>query len=635
MTELYYIDGERLDVSADASPLSLVFQSPYFTDINAIVGNRSNQAKFPATPRNLRAIGYAGVQGDTAEYPYTRHTAVYVRDGVQVFRGLAILQSVTPTEIAMSFTWGDTEPFRAILGQRLRDMQRMVAEDFALYKDGDVTYGEDSHISGYMSFGAGKQQPVISAAEVAERIDGELNADGLFDGLQLPLLTQEGKEYAKDAETIIFGSGASMVQWSYTTGQGVTRFAVSPDLTGGRNVFSVPVEGSVKVRCSLVNEHYRAVRALRVRVAAGISYDVTAGVAGTTADFALATWENGASEPTMHALGVWTLGEASGGWQTMTLQEDIDATIETMVGSEFVAFALVLDYRPYTDAWTARKRVWKPVEVAANPDEFYWYPLWLNLPDWDALTFTKNVMAMRGQFAAADGGRIAFAGVGELYAGRGDVTGKGSRRTLVLVSSDDSLVESGGDYIVVQSGGLPGKGEWTPNVQTERGRVAETRFTFKDYAQRNVMQYAGGSDAGAIVVENGTLAAEKVLVTLGWRAANGNEIAVWSYDDESDRYTFTKGEPHILAGATPAEAEWTPAMRWEGAQGLLATYYADYQRAVRRPRVLKVKVVLSASELAAIDTHAPVYMKHTGHYYAIMSLTTKDGGLADAELLQL
>lgn len=606
MTELYYIDGQRFDVAADASPLSLVFQSPYFTDINAIVGNRSNQAKFPATPRNLRAIGYAGVQGDTAAYPYTRHTAVYIRDGVQVFRGLAILQSVTPAEIAMSFTWGDTEPFRAILGQRLRDMQRMVAEDFALYKDGDVTYGEDSHISGYMSFGAGKQQPVISAAEVAERIDGELNADGLFDGLQLPLLTQEGKDYAKDAETIVFGSGASMVQWSYTTGQGVTRFAVSPDLTGGRNVFGVPVDGRVKVNCILVNGRYRAVRALRVRVAAGMSYDVTAGVAGATANFALATWTNGASEPTMHPLGVWTLGQASGGWQTMTLQDDIDETIETTYGSEFVAFALVLDYRPYTDAWTARKLVWKPVEVAANPDEFYWYPLWLNLPDWDALTYVKNVMAMRGQFAAADGGRIAFAGVGELYAGRGDVTG-----------------------------GLPGRGEWTPNVQTERGRVAETRFTFRDYAQRNVMQYAGGSDAGAIVVENGTLADEKVLVTLGWRAANGNEIAVWSYDEESERYTFEKGEPHILAGATPAEAEWTPAMAWEGTQGLLATYYADYQRAVRRPRVLKVKVVLSASELAAIDTHAPVYMKQTGHYYAIMSMTTKDGGLADAELLQL
>ena len=70
-------------------------------------------------------------------------------------------------------------------------------------------------------------------------------------------------------------------------------------------------------------------------------------------------------------------------------------------------------------------------------------------------------------------------------------------------------------------------------------------------------------------------------------------------------------------------------------KNLVKSAYYTYQQTIASPKIIKASVLVDALDLQDVDLSIPIYTYALGHYYAINKLTTKDGNVADVELLQL
>jgi hypothetical protein len=110
---------------------------------------------------------------------------------------------------------------------------------------------------------------------------------------------------------------------------------------------------------------------------------------------------------------------------------------------------------------------------------------------------------------------------------------------------------------------------------------------------------------------------------------------VWTLNDGEWDYNGDGQPVRILiseGGLRLLHARYDEQLRW---QWILDNRYRPYADIIRRPVVLKAEFVLTTYDLFSLDMTIPVYLKQTGHYYLIRKLTTKSGGVADAELIKI
>ena len=236
------------------------------------------------------------------------------------------------------------------------------------------------------------------------------------------------------------------------------------------------------------------------------------------------------------------------------------------------------------------------------------YPLWANLPDMSCGDFLKALMLPFGLFAYSEReGVIRFTSFAELYANR-----------TRAVDWTDRMIEQEPD---------------------ERTTVLE------GFARRNLMKWKADEGVpdgildGVIECDDDNLDAERVQYDSPLTLPYGNSVPVWTYED-GDTCTFLGDDraPRLirsLGNPTPDNVRrmvYDPGMAWPA---LLDSLYAEYRRTVLHPVVLKVQVLMRTADLNALDMRIPVYLRQTGHYYAIRRLTTKDSRTAEAELIEL
>ena len=122
MRDELYIDGTKVDMGD--SGISLEYRSNIFTDISKIVSNFSYTIKLPKTKNNLRLIECAHIPSAVSTFPYISHTAILLRDGVQIIdKANVVLISVSDTiEIALS--WGNINNFEVMVnnGKSLNEL---------------------------------------------------------------------------------------------------------------------------------------------------------------------------------------------------------------------------------------------------------------------------------------------------------------------------------------------------------------------------------------------------------------------------------------------------------------------------------------------------------------------------------
>lgn len=626
VVEQIYIDGQLFEL-ADDGGIELVFQSPLFTDLDSIVSNRTNEVRFPLTPHNRRAMRLAGlVSPESSElYEYRKHTASYWRDGVHLFDGSATLLSWSATDVSFVLTWGNTEAFQKLFDTQLQALQSdtRIAERYVPFGDTGQNTPLGQYYPANLSFGVGAlavpyTHPSLQVDAIMQAIEQYVGVSGLsgniWGDMVVPLLTKNTNREVNilQAPHITQGqmvpSGISFMEYlgKNTNDTDYIQIIKSNGWVfdvSQYNSLSVMIENiSYVVRTSSAEDAARFVGGIRI-----MAVDETGGNPLQIAE--IPTVANSFRDGSMYG--------------QRFVANNVDVEIDVSAYS-YVAFLLLtnpsgtiqLGYTPAIESIDMHivPDIDEAQEVLYLRDSnILNYPLFTNLPDWSMGQFVKNLMKIKGLFANVKSStEIKFVSVSDVYDNRAQAY------------------------------------DWTARLLDA---VSEISPTFGDYAQKNTLQYAEddtvkGNYNGTLIVDNTTLDNENELLSVDFagtdkEVVNGNviyTIPIYSYGGEGgDAIEYDGGlTPRILnakpSAGTPSMLEVYFNLSFEE---LVATVYADYQSTILRPRVLTVDIYIEPRELATLDLAVPCYFEQLRHYYAIMSLTTKEGNMATATLLQL
>ena len=119
MTQELYIDNILMDVDENTK-VTMALRSNFLRDVSEITGNSTYTVQLPLTARNREAIGASDVLAVSSLYPYLKHTAKYIRDGVPIIEnGVAVLVGVTD-KIEILITWGINSNIARLFGDGLK-----------------------------------------------------------------------------------------------------------------------------------------------------------------------------------------------------------------------------------------------------------------------------------------------------------------------------------------------------------------------------------------------------------------------------------------------------------------------------------------------------------------------------------
>ena len=90
----------------------------------------------------------------------------------------------------------------------------------------------------------------------------------------------------------------------------------------------------------------------------------------------------------------------------------------------------------------------------------------------------------------------------------------------------------------------------------------------------------------------------------------------------------------LYIGDVTSTARFNSSMFFNGESGIIRRRYDKYQQILDRPKVIDATFLLNELDLYKIDLLIPVYLEQTGHYYAIISITTSNG-VSKVKLLQM
>lgn len=599
MTEEIYIDGTLMDLDAGKTNVQMIFQSPYLTDIQSIVSNRTSSVTLPATSHNKAAIGYLSQQQDSM-FPYRKHRAIYKRDGVQMFDGKATLLSVTDKQIQMCFTWGNTDAFQKLFDTNLQEL------DLGRCSYPPPLLGQADYMLGQIGFGGGRRGVGVSALKVLTAIQTKCGVTGLTElsrmnsrrRYALALTTRNGDVQTRNQQNIhITTFGAS--NWQADSNYWLTTLTrlTGRDPHGYVNAYgimnvSAAQKLTIFLRGNFTKNQYATINVsshdMKVIFDKGDGWDYDNGI--------LICHPTNLSPSTS---AVWKY--------TFNFSQEIDVSdVQRMaiaICSDISSNSVSLQDMSISQA-DITPDYDTPEEVIYGSNVSSTYPVALNMPNMSCGQFIKNLLWMHGQFGySLDGKTIILTDFKELFANK--------------VNAID----------------------WTDKLVTLQPKERQTKL---DTAQKNYFRYKeadwydNSKYQGALVTDDDTIDVEKEYCQSDFALIPQNSIPVWS-KNEDDEWDFAGDNlpPILIAGLNNVvmlTACYNSGQRWNN---LLNSYYAEYASVILHPVVVKCDLFITTADLNALDMRIPVYLKQTGCYYLIRKLTTKSGGLAEAELVKL
>lgn len=618
-----YING--IEVEREDKEISLIFQSPYFTDINNIVSNRTSAVEIPRTPNNAKAVEFAGNLQGTSLFAYNVHKVVYYREGVQLFTGTATLISVTDKGYKFTFVWGNVNTFKQLLDTNIRELQTDAESDFVGYYDAAI---EEAAYSKYYPYGwiyksdwslgtaSGKSvQPIMPVSDIIKRIK---SYDGVqmvfpeghtFDKYYIPITNRAGSEAANRLKAVKWGSPiASDETDPYLTLKG----AVPTSAIGVENSYVVDIANLKRIKVYIPKgfEYRAATQDLNQELWRNQVSLEDIIIMGRKADNSIArlhtyTYLDITTDETDDLRGHYK-------WEVRITRrsERIELNVEEFT-QLFIIMGTVLEFPNGTSVYSSDTtnmvgtfEVWNADTEIVEYDTGNLLPLYKNLPDMSVSDFLKNLMKLEGVFAySTTPTEIRFVSLDEVYDNR-------------AIAAD-----------------------WSDKIM---GVPKEIGTSFNSLAQKNWMRFAEDEQVtdnadSYIPTRAAFLDAEKDLIEVGFAPTQYNynkgfwEIGVWAENDKGE-VEWQDVEPRVLMD-----------LGYFGSVGIgfvgfniIDEYtYKTYASTILRPHTVKASVYLTVKDLYEYDPTRPIYVKQWGHYYAIIKLTTKGNNTAEVELLQL
>ena len=632
-----YINDILCDLSSD-EVVTLLYQSPIFSNLDSIQSNRSYNIALPPTPANMRAIGQAARPDVNADAPYVRLPAALYQDGVPLFtQGFAVVTDIADT-INVTLTWGNVDNFQPLFDANLRDLgpqleeleaERIDWNENTTILEGNTTNEYPGVAFWGVNFGMGLSNPkylhpsvqvetILSAIEKYNgvTIDGkERLAYSKNLGPIIPLVSKNGdpgynyalraRSMTLDVNTIHGSVGLPNTIWANKGRSGddvdqanIYKTKENRMIIDVSNVNSIRFEAqNIGVQDGALSENDP-----RFQIVAGkeydsfndyvVIYDVEAKYIMGPIDqiFDVTKYDYIAIRITRYE------------WQSNA------QSINSIVGSIYI--------------WGNYDNI---KIIFPGP-----FPIAPNLPDISQGDFILALMSMNGLFAYAD---------------------KDSPNTIKLISIDDIIANVQNNDII----------DWSDRVilnDFHRVDMPDASiFTIDDLAQSNILDYDNDDDVktdtyGTITIRNENIEKETELVSLPFSAsenATTNEVncaLVPIYEDHStedkENITYSECSPRILSGRgafmsgiARCIGVFDPWMRFGGEEGIVKTRYSSYQKVVDRLRIITIRAKLTALDLYNLDYTKPVYIAQFGQIFAIYSVETGENDICDCQLLKL
>lgn len=674
MTKELYINGQLCDL--EDTP-SLIFQSPVFNDLDVIQSNRSAETNLPLTPRNRKAFGLIDridILDDSAAYG--KHSAAYYLGGFPVFtRGYAMVTDVTDT-INITLVWGNIDNFQPLFDASLRDLREQIIEvagaDYVEWnKEVPWALPSDTVLAGFIQidFGAGRN---INYSHPSVQVSAILDAIQKYHGITIENITRLSQTSDKHPMIVPLVSKNSGPDSWYSD-----RFEASSAHYGNSGFSNTALKFREIVsdkRSILTDQNYAIdVSSTKTIDVSIISYSSAVFFPGMRAASASPTLKlrgdsgNGTSEVLLSVKGIDT-----GSGIRFGVRPDLFNNVEVNV-EDYDTVRWILSNAVTIDATTSDEfTVAAKFIITPHFDDIQFpspFPIAENLPDMTHAEFLSALMTMAGLFAypdSSDNNTIHMMSPDQFYNSTDTIdyriVDSGDNRT-PSTQTDRRIVDSHLDATIQ---------DWSRKViLNDRGEIWRpegTEFTMGDYAQTNTLDYDNDEDAemlntqGIISIDNENIERENELVSLDFSASTNRTgwnpdrpdrpfAFVPCYEEQTvngaKKVNYSAPSARILADVNTTIEDgngtvgryrhglFPRTMYFGGSEGIVAKRYADYQRILKRFRMITVYVKLTVADICNLDYTRRVYLDVYGCYFAIYSVTTGEDGICECKLIKL
>lgn len=676
MTKELYINGQLCDL--EDTP-SLIFQSPVFNDLDVIQSNRSAEINLPLTPRNRKAFGLIDridILDDSAAYG--KHSAAYYLGGFPVFtRGYAMVTDVTDT-INITLVWGNIDNFQPLFDASLRDLREQIIEvagaDYVEWnKEVPWALPSDTALAGFIQidFGAGRN---INYSHPSVQVSAILDAIQKYHGITIENITRLSQTSDKHPMIVPLVSKNSGPDSWYSD-----RFEASSAHYGnsGSSNTALKFREIVSDKRSILTDQNYAIDVSSTKTidVSIICYSSAVFFPGMRAASASPTLKlrgdsgNGTSEVLLSVEGIDT-----GSGIRFGVKPDLFNNVEVNV-EDYDTVRWILSNAVTIDATTSDEfTVAAKFIITPHFDDIQFpspFPIAENLPDMTHAEFLSALMTMAGLFAypdSSDNNTIHMMSPDQLYNSTDTIdydyriVDSGDNRT-PSTQTGRRIVDSHLDATIQ---------DWSRKViLNDRGEIWRpegTEFTMGDYAQTNTLDYDNDEDAemlntqGIISIDNENIERENELVSLDFSASTNRTgwnpdrpdrpfAFVPCYEEQTvngaKKVNYSAPSARILADVNTTIEDgngtvgryrhglFPRTMYFGGSEGIVAKRYADYQRILKRFRMITVYVKLTVADICNLDYTRRVYLDVYGCYFAIYSVTTGEDGICECKLIKL
>lgn len=676
MTKELYINGQLCDL--EDTP-SLIFQSPVFNDLDVIQSNRSAEINLPLTPRNRKAFGLIDridILDDSAVYG--KHSAAYYLGGFPIFtRGYAMVTDVTGT-INITLVWGNIDNFQPLFDASLRDLREQIIEvagaDYVEWnKEVPWALPSDTALAGFIQidFGAGRN---INYSHPSVQVSAILDAIQKYHGITIENITRLSQTSDKHPMIVPLVSKNSGPDSWYSD-----RFEASSAHYGnsGSSNTALKFREIVSDKRSILTDQNYAIDVSSTKTidVSIISYSSAVFFPGMRAASASPTLKlrgdsgNGTSEVLLSVEGIDT-----GSGIRFGVKPDLFNNVEVNV-EDYDTVRWILSNAVTIDATTSDEfTVAAKFIITPHFDDIQFpspFPIAENLPDMTHAEFLSALMTMAGLFAypdSSDSNTIHMMSPDQFY---------NSTETIdydyrIVDSGDDRTPNTQTDRRIVDSHLDATIQDWSRKViLNDRGEIWRpegTEFTMGDYAQTNTLDYDNDEDAemlntqGIISIDNENIERENELVSLDFSASTNRTgwnpdrpdrpfAFVPCYEEQTvngaKKVNYSAPSARILADVNTTIEDgngtvgryrhglFPRTMYFGGSEGIVAKRYADYQRILKKFRMITVYVKLTVADICNLDYRRRVYLDVYGCYFAIYSVTTGEDGICECKLIKL
>ena len=624
-----YINAVLCDLDADET-ITLLYQSPIFSELDSIQSNRSYNISLPLTPNNIRAIGQSQRVDVRTNVPYKRLPAALYMNGVPLFtKGYAVVTDISET-INVTLTWGNVDNFQPLFDNNLRDL----TEEMEGLNAGHIDWNESSTI---LDANTEHEYPGVAFWGVNFGM-GLSNPQYVHPSVQVSTILQ-----AIERQHDITIDGKERLAYSPNLGPIVPLVGKNGDEVSGRSEITEcspnpkDVDGLTLLRGDTIffNDHAEYIEGYYFNVKGATNISLSIDFHGETKDSYVWDSLNGSIDAYVCDANDYNsvlcnipFSKSKGDFGSIKIDIDADVsfTLDEPLESGKIAIVIV---KAKTGSWTIKNPYIMTLNAYPRSDMHFpsVFPSAPNLPDMSQGDFILALMNMNGLFAYAD---------------------KDNPDMIRLISIDDITDKAKAGDIV----------DWSDKViLNDFNRVDmpdASEFTIDDLAQSNILDYDNDDDVdtnthGIIKIDNENIEKETELVTLPFSASdnatkdgvscalvpiygqqgNGNV----NYSECSPRILSVRGA--IINGLVKVVGVFDPWMKFGGAEGIVESKYGSYRKVVSRVRLISVRVKLSAIDLYNLDYTKPIYISQFGQLFALYSVETGEEGVCDCQLLSL